>query len=240
MIRCIVIDKDGEALAELTSQIEKIPFLTVEGTFRNPLEANSILARRGADLVFIDPDTAPINGIDFVRSMIHNPMVVFVTKSHDFAVEAYNAGVLDYIVKPVSLDRIIRVASKAYELVLPAESATSDTLPGVIGTPYLFMKVDNRMQRFRTDEILFIEGCSDYVRIYTTGSRPAVASVNMKNIEKRLPHTMFCRVHRSYIVSLSMIDSIERKRIKIGDRIIPVSNSYYPLLLKAIDASVSA
>jgi DNA-binding LytR/AlgR family response regulator len=111
---------------------------------------------------------------------------------------------------------------------------------GAIGSQYLFVKVDNRMQRFCTEDILYIEGCNDYVKVYSIGSKPALASMNMKKIERKLPHGHFCRVHRSYIVSLSRIDSIERKRIKIGERIIPVSNSYYPFLLQAIDAVIPA
>jgi two-component system LytT family response regulator len=240
MINCIAIDRDREALGELSSQIEKIPFLSLKGIYSNPLEANGILAHRDTDLVFVDPDMDPINGIDFVRSLIHKPLVVFITHSKNYAVEAYNAGVLDYIIKPLTIDRLVRVASKAYEILLPAGKET----PGISATggvtPYLFVKVDNRMQRFSTYDILYIEGCSDYVRLYTKGSKPALVSLNLKNIERKLPPGYFCRVHRSYIVALNMIDSIEKKRIRIGDRIIPVSDSYYPVLLQAIDAAVPA
>ncbi|MFZ0473525.1 MAG: LytTR family DNA-binding domain-containing protein [Bacteroidales bacterium] len=240
MINCIAIDKDGEALAELSSHIEKIPFLSLVGTYSNPLEANGILARRGVDLVFADPDMNPINGIDFIRSLVHNPMVVFITNNPGYAVEAYSSGVLDYIVKPLTLERLIRVANKAYELALPYKEAATIRNQAGISTPFVFMKVDNRMQRFRTDDILFIEGCNDYIRVYTSGSKPALASMNMKNIERKLPQGHFCRVHRSYIVSLSRIDSIEHKRIRIGERVIPVSNSYYAVLLQAIDLAVPA
>ena len=240
MIRCVAIDKDGESLAELCSHIEKIPFLSLEGTYSNPMDANGILARRGVDLIFADPEMSPVNGIDFIRSLVHNPMVVFITNSRNYAVEAYNAGVLDYIVKPVTLDRLLRVANKAYEVLHPVEKTMEAFFPGSNGTPYLFVKVDNRMQRFSTDDILFIEGCNDYVKVYSSGSRPALASMNMKNIERKLPRGHFCRVHRSYIVSLNRIDSIEHKRIRIGERIIPVSSSYYPMLLQAIDAVTPA
>ncbi len=240
MIRCIAIDRDCEALAELSSQIEKIPFLSLQGTYSNPMEANGILARRKIQLVFADPDMDPINGIDFVGSLMHRPLVVFITGNKEYAVDAYNAGVLDYILKPLTLDRLVRVANKAYELILPPERDAPAVLPGRGAAPYMFVKVDNRMQRFSTDDILFIEGCSDYVRVYTTGSKPALASLNMKHIEKKLPLGHFCRVHRSYIVSLSRIDSIEKKRIRIGDRSIPVSDSYYPILLQAIDSVVPA
>jgi DNA-binding LytR/AlgR family response regulator len=240
MIKCVAIDKDVNALAELCSQIEKIPFLSLMGTYSNPLEANSILARRGADLVFADPDMDPINGIDFIKSLIHNPLVVFVTNNRNYAVEAYNAGVIDYIVKPITLDRLLRVAGKAYELLLPSEREEKTPITSINASPLLFVKVNSHMQRLNTDEILFIEGCSDYIRIYSSGSRPILASMNMKNIEQKLPKGHFCRVHRSYIVSLSRIDSIERKRIKIGEHIIPVSNSLYPVLLQAIDATIPA
>lgn len=237
MIRCIAIDRDCEALAELSSQIEKIPFLSLQGTYSNPLEANGILARRAIDLVFADPDMDPINGIDFVGSLMHRPLVVFITGNKEYAVDAYNVGILDYILKPLTLDRLIRVANKAYELILPPERDA--TIPSIrVTAPYLFVKVDNRMQRFSTEDILFIEGCSDYVRVYTYGSKPALASLNMRQIEKKLPQGHFCRVHRSFIVSLNRIDSIEKKRIRIGERLIPVSDSYYPLLLQAIDAAV--
>lgn len=240
MIRCIIIDKDAESQAELKSLIEKVPFLTLLDSFSNPLDANGLLARRSADLIFADPDMDVINGIDFLKSLNYSPLVVFITRNRDFAVEAYNAGVLDYILKPIQIERLIRATTKAYELLIPDDTRgrTSGTLTE--SNRYLFMKVDNRMQRFSTEEILFIEGCNDYVRIYTSGSKPALASMNMKNIEKKLPRGQFCRVHRSYIVSLGRIDSIERKRIKIGEKIIPVSSSYYPVLLQAIDATLPA
>jgi two-component system, LytTR family, response regulator len=237
MIRCIAIDKDEESLTELKGLIEKIPFLTLIDTFSNPLDANSLLARRSADLIFADPDMSVINGIDFIKSLNYSPLVVFITNNRDYAVDAYNAGVLDYILKPLAIERLIRAVTKAYELLIPDDTRGRSTGTLVESNRYLFMKVDNRMQRFSTDEILFIEGCNDYVRIYTTGQRPALASMNMKNIEKKLPLGHFCRVHRSYIVSLGRIDSIERKRIKIGEKIIPVSSSYYPVLLQAIDAT---
>lgn len=240
MINCIAIDKDREALAELSSHIEKIPFLSLVGTYSNPLEANGILAKRGVDLVFADPDMNPINGIDFIKSLVHNPLVVFITNNPGYAVEAYSSGVLDYIVKPLMLERLIRVANKAYELALPYKEVATISSKAGSSTQFVFMKVDNRVQRFRTDDILFIEGCNDYIRVYTSGSKPALASMNMKNIERKLPLGHFCRVHRSYIVSLSRIDSIEHKRIRIGERVIPVSNSYYPVLLQAIDLAVPA
>lgn len=240
MIKCIIIDRDSEALSDLRSQIEKIPFLSLAGSFSNPLEANGLLARRGADLIFIDPEMDPINGIDFIRSLTYNPAVVFITNTRNYAVEAYNAGVLDYIIKPLTLERLIRVANKVYESSLPAEVSQGVAGQGSNGNNSLFVKVDNRMQRFRTDDILFIEGCDDYVRVYTSGSKPALASMNMKNMERKLPHGHFCRVHRSYIVSLNRIDSIERKRIRIGEKVIPVSDSYYPVLLQAIGAAIPA
>lgn len=240
MINCIAIDRDSEALAELSSHIGRIPFLSLSGTYSNPLEANDVLARRSVDLLFADPDMDLINGIDFVRSLIHKPLVVFIAKSNDYAVEAFNAGVLDYILKPVTLERLIRVANKAYELVLPHEMEHPSPSPANAGQSYLFIKVDNRMQRFNTNDILFIEGYGDYVKVYTTGSKPVIASLNMKNIERKLPQERFCRVHRSYIVSLSRIDSIERKRIRIGERVIPISNFYYPGLFRAIDAGINS
>jgi DNA-binding LytR/AlgR family response regulator len=240
MINCIAIDKDGDALAGLGSLLEKIPFLALKGTFTNPLEANGILARHGADIVFIDPDMEPINGIDFVRSMVNRPLVVFVTNSRSYAIEAYNAGVLDYIIKPLTLERLVRVTNRAWQIIMPADNNVTGQPQATIASPFLFVKVDNRMQRFGIDDILFIEGCSDYVKVFTSGAKPALVSLNMKHIERKLPAGLFCRVHRSYIVALNRIDSIERKRIRIGDRLIPVSDSYYPLLLRAIDAAVTA
>lgn len=237
MVRCIAIDSDNSALNELSSNIEKIPFLKLSGTFTNPFEANKILARREVDLLFIEPEMAPVNGIDFVRSLTHNPMTVFVTNSRNYAVEAYSSGVIDYIVKPVAMDRLVRVAGKAYENIMRNE-AESTPAQVSIDQPFLFMKVNNRIQRFKPGDILFAEGCSDYVKVYTSGSRPVLASMNMKTLEKKLPYKQFRRVHRSYIVSLEKIDSIERKRIRIGEHIIPVSDSYYPVLMQAIDAAI--
>jgi DNA-binding LytR/AlgR family response regulator len=236
MIRCIAIDRDIEALTELSSHLEKIPFFSLSGTFSSPFEANSILAKRGVDLLFVDPEMSPLNGIEFVRSLTHNPMIVFVTKSTNYAVEAFNSGVIDYIVKPVTLERIMRVAGKAYENKVQYEKETGQT-HGQNEHSFIFLKVNNRIQRFSTSEILFIEGCSDYVKLYLSGSRPILASMNMKNIEKVLPAGNFYRVHRSYIVALEKIDSIERKRIRISDHMIPISDSYYQILMQAIGST---
>jgi DNA-binding LytR/AlgR family response regulator len=237
MIRCIAIDRDAKALTELSSHLEKIPYLSLSGTFSTPFEASNILAKRGVDLLFVDPEMSPINGIDFVRSLTHNPMIVFITNSRNYAVEAFSTGVIDYIVKPVTLDRLARVAGKAYEYMCQSEKDTQTVHNKANEHSFLFMKVNNRIQRFRTSDILFIEGCSDYVKIYVVGSRPVLASMNMKTIDKLLPDGNFCRVHRSYIVSLEWIDSIERKRIKIGEHVIPVSDSYYQILMQAIGST---
>ena len=161
MIRCIIIDKDAEALAELKSLIEKVPFLTLLDTFSNPLDANGLLARRSADLIFADPDMDIINGIDFLKSLNYSPLVVFITRNRDFAVEAYNAGVLDYILKPIQIERLIRATTKAYELLIPDDTRGRASGTLTESNRYLFMKVDNRMQRISTEEILFIEGCND-------------------------------------------------------------------------------
>ncbi len=227
-MRCIIIDRDPNALKQLKLILHGISFVTVEGEFFDPVEAWVFMRRNPVDLVFSEVEMPLMGGSDMVFNGIDKPLVAFVTESNAFAVKAFEIGAFDYIMKPYTFDRILKTVLKAYDLLVKNgdDCKPLDNNNFSASKMNLFVKSDNRMMRLLHQDILFFEGYSDYVRIYTSTGKPLLSLLNLKTLEKRLPSGLYCRVHRSYIVSIDKIDFVERKRIGIGNHIIPISESY--------------
>lgn len=227
-MRCIIVDKDQESLQYLKQILESISFVNVERTFSEPLDALFYIRKNQIDLVFSEIEMPIFSGSEMVFNGGDKPMVAFVTQSNAFAVRAFEIGALDYIVKPLTYERILKTVLKAYDLKIRnvMDIKGHDHLGLSSSQMNLFVKSDSRIMRLMHQEILFFEGYSDYVRIYNTSGKPLMSLLNLKSLETRLPVGMYCRVHRSYIVSIDKIDFVERKRIGIGNHIIPISDSY--------------
>lgn len=227
-MRCIIIDNDKTAMLQLKEILEDISFVTVGGVFADPLEAWIFVKKHPVDLVFSEVEMPLISGADLVFSGPDKPMVAFVTQSNAFAVKAFEIGAIDYILKRVSYERILKTVLKAYDILMKHESGCKplDSLGTNPSKMNLFVKSDSRMMRLLHQDILFFEGYSDYVKIFTKAGKPLLSLLNLKMLEKRLPAGMYCRVHRSYIVAIDKIDFVERKRIGIGSHLIPISESY--------------
>ena len=223
-IRTIAIDDEPLALRLVSDYVEKTPFLELIASFDNPLDAIDFLSTQSVDLIFVDIQMPDLNGIEFARSLDNAPKIVFTTAYEKYALEGFKLNAIDYLLKPFSYEEFLKAAQKARKQTELEASA----LPSIeANNQFLFLKSEYKIRRINFNDILYIEGLKDYIKVYTTGEDKPVLSLNsMKSLEQKLPETKFMRVHRSFIVNLDRIDTIERSRIIFGKTYIPVSDQY--------------
>jgi two-component system LytT family response regulator len=225
-MNCIAIDDEPLALDVIGEFCKGINFLNLKGTFTNPFDAVEILNSQNIDLVFLDIHMPQITGIDFLRTLCHQPMVIFTTAYKEYAPLGFEIDAVDYLVKPFALDRFVKSVNKA-DMFLKLNILQNNICKNSVGvsSDFLMIKIEYNTKRVDLDDILFIEGMKDYVKIYT-GTKPLLTKTTLKNIYDKLPTDRFLRVHKSYIVSLSKIDTIENNRIRIGEHRIPVGELF--------------
>jgi len=223
-LKTIAIDDEPLALRLVSDYISKTPFLELAGSFDNPLDAIDYLSTQTADLIFVDIQMPDLTGIEFARSLEDSPKIIFTTAYEKYALEGFKLNAIDYLLKPFSYEEFLKAAQKARkQSELEANSSPSIEA----NSQFLFLKSEYKIRRINFNDILYIEGLKDYIKVYTTGEDKPVLSLNsMKSLEQKLPEDRFMRVHRSFIVNLNKIDIIERSRIIFGKTYIPVSDQY--------------
>ena len=237
MIRCLVVDDEPLALHILEDYISKVPFLTLVKSTTNPIEALSFVQNGEIDLVFLDVQMPELTGIQFLKISNGKAKVILTTAYSQYALEGYELDVVDYLLKPFAFDRFYKAIQKAQSVLQPLsapaiikeEPAQQDLL-----TDFIFVKTEHKIQKVYLHDILFIEGLKDYISIFTPTERIITLQI-MKKMEDALPEKHFTRVHKSYIVALNKIDSIERSRIWIKDKIIPVGDTYRDNFFRIIE-----
>jgi two-component system LytT family response regulator len=240
MIRCLVVDDEPLALNILEDYISKIPFLELVKATTNPIEALTLVQDGNIDLVFLDVQMPELTGIQFLKIANGKTKVILTTAYPQYALEGYELDVVDYLLKPIAFDRFYKAAQKAQGIIRPAAGHPTEAAPHVqqqqqdFMSDFIFVKSEHKIQKVYLHQILFIEGLKDYISIFTTNER-IITLQNMKKMEDTLPEKHFVRVHKSYIVALNKIDSIERSRIRIGDKIIPVGDTYRDDFFKIVD-----
>lgn len=222
-INCIVIDDELPAIDQMVEYISRVPFLNLLKTFDNAIEPINYLKTNHVDLIFLDIEMEGFTGLQLLKSLQHKPKIIFTTAYDQYAIEAFDLNVSDYLLKPISFERFIKSLDKIFDSF--ADKERKHEGEPVYKRDYFFVKTEFRMQRVDFKEILYIEGMSEYLRIVTTKEK-IMTLQSFKNIEEILPKDIFVRVHKSYIVALNKIDSVERNRISIGGKLIPVSNTY--------------
>lgn len=238
MIRCLVVDDEPLALHILEDYISKIPFLQLVKSTTNPIEALSLVQNGEADLVFLDVQMPELTGIQFLKISNGKVKVILTTAYSQYALEGYELDVVDYLLKPIAFDRFYKAAQKAQSVINPTTAsapANQDAPQKDLQNDFIFVKTEYKIQKVYLHDILFIEGLKDYISIYTPTERIITLQI-MKKMEEALPEQHFVRVHKSYIVALNKIDSIERSRICIKDKIIPVGDTYRDQFFKIIEA----
>jgi len=224
MLRCLAIDDEPLALELLEDNISKVPFLELVGSCGNPLEAMKVLQNESIDLIFLDIQMPGLTGLQFIQSITEKPMFILITAYEKYALEGFNLDVVDYLVKPVSLDRFIKACHKAREL----HQLKTGKERGESNNPsYFFINVDYSLVKVVFSDIMWIEGFKDYLKIHLKStSKPIVARLTMKSIEEQLPASMFIRVQKSFIVSKEHITAVRKNSVFINDIEIPVGDNY--------------
>ncbi len=227
-MNCIVIDDEPLALDLLKDYIEKIPFLKLERTFTNPLEGLGYLQENTVDLVFLDVELPYLSGIEFVKCLQSKPLVIFTTAYEKYAVTGYDLEITDYLMKPILFDRFLRAVNKAYGLVKLSKKVPERSVPlpeKETQSDFIMVKTGYNTININLNDILYVEGLKDYIKIHLSGK--TILTLNsLKKLQEMLPESRFIRVHRSFIVSLPKIDSIQRSRIVIGKTFVPVGENY--------------
>lgn len=225
MLQCLVIDDEPLAIKLLEDHISKVPFLKLAGSSSNPLEALIAFNQSPVDLIFLDIQMPQLNGVQFLQLLQNRAQVIITSAFQEYAIEGFEHNVVDYLLKPISFERFYRAVEKAWNLKHPAVHlpASPDIYPVTGG--YIFVKVETKMVRVELDDILYVEGLKNYLSIYTKTQR-ILTLQSMKQLEETLPPNRFIRVHKSYMVALNKINTIERQEIMINNTIIPIGSTY--------------
>lgn len=224
-IKCLAIDDEPLALQQLTNYLKRVPFFEVTGSCPSALHAMRLLETTPVDALFIDISMPDLNGLDFVRSLQHPPLVVFTTAYSEYAIDGYKVDAVDYLLKPFGMGDVMAAANKVkqrYDLMHTAQLSPVDSDEAI------FLKTEYRVVRVVLSAIAYVEGMGEYLRIHLSGQqKPIVVLLSMKKMEERLAGHSFMRIHKSYIVNLSCITEINKSRVVLtGQADLPIGDSY--------------
>lgn len=219
-LRCLVVDDDPLAVQIVENCVANTSFLAHAGSCASAVAAAEVLREQPIDLLFLDVEMPLMSGLDLLRTLRHPPLVVLITSNKGYAIEAFEYDVLDYLVKPLSYTRFLRAAQKAQALL-----ATRTKAPEAPAMAFTFVKVESKLVKVQFSEVLYVEALGDYVHIVTTHSKLIVYST-MRAIEEKFPAILFVRVHRSFIVNIRQIQTIEDNSILLANKHIPIGQTY--------------
>jgi DNA-binding LytR/AlgR family response regulator len=239
-INCIAVDDEPLALGLVCSFIEQTPFLNLVGRFSSAVEALRAIHAQKVDVLFLDIQMPDLNGIELARvldnSKTNKPRIIFTTAYNQFALEGYRVDALDYLLKPFNYEEFLHAAHKALAYAQLVEKSNATPAPAAaspviaeerIEDEYLFLKVEYQLVRLALNDILYIEGLKDYVKVWLqSAEKPILSLTSLKSLEEKLPSKRFMRVHRSFIVSLDKINSITRNALQIGKVNVTVGDQY--------------
>jgi DNA-binding LytR/AlgR family response regulator len=226
MMNCIVIDDEPLAREGMLLLIEKCPQLTLSGSFSNPLDAVELLKESNIDLIFLDINMPEISGLEFVKTLVDSPLIIFATAYPQYAAESYELDVIDYLLKPIRLERFVKAVNKAqtYSDLLKSKEVGKNRIEAV-GDDYIYIKADRKYFKLFFGDILYIEGLKDYVIIYTN-ERKIITAMNVKTIFDQLPPQIFARISKSFIVNTKHIVSCDSQNVYLKNVELPVGNSF--------------
>ncbi|MDB5248101.1 MAG: two component transcriptional regulator, LytTR family [Segetibacter sp.] len=212
-IKCIITDDEPFARKGLQSYLEKIDFLELVAVCEDAVQLNTNIKQHAVDLIFLDIEMPYMTGIDFLKSAGNPPKVIFTTAYEQYALQGYELDVLDYLLKPISFDRFLKAANKAFDYFKSKQTGADD---------FMFIKAGNKLEKIRFNEIYFIEAMENYVSIYL-GDKKLVAHSTLRNIQQQLPVSSFIQPHKSYLVNINAIQSIEGNILNIHQYQVPIS-----------------
>ena len=224
---CIIIEDEPLALEKTKDFVNKVPFLYLSATFDNALTGLTYLNNNKVDLLFLDINMDELSGIELLESSTITSQVIITTAYQEYALKGYELKITDYLLKPFTFNRFLQAVNKAQENL--SQRSVAKTVD------FIFVKTENRLEKIMINDILYIEGMRDYLRIHTTGKK-IMTLQSFNDLEKLMPAHLVCRVHKSYMVAINKIESIERGRIKIANQLIPISDTYKELFLQLINS----
>ena len=234
ILKCVAIDDEPLARECIANYVREVDFLQLTGMGSNPVELTRLLHEQKVDLIFLDIQMPVINGIEFLKITPNPPMVIITTAYPSYALDGFQLDVLDYLVKPITFNRFFKAVSKAkdYQHLL-LRSSSADITEVNSTEDYFFIKCDYKYERIYFNDILYVEAMQNYVTLYTTKGK-YITLLYLKNVEQNLNKNSFIRVHKSYIVSIPKIESIENNEIIIGSFRIPISRNYRDQVLDRV------
>lgn len=224
---CIIIEDEPLALEKTRDFVNKVPFLELTATFDNALLGLAYLHTNKVDLLFLDINMDELSGIELLENSKINSQVIITTAYQEYALKGYELQITDYLLKPFTFNRFLQAVNKAQENLV---SHSTESPPN-----FIFVKTENRLEKIMLNEIVYIEGMRDYRRIHTVNKK-VMTLQNFSEFEKLIPPSVVCRVHKSFMVALDKIISVERSRIKIADQLIPISDTYKESFFQLINS----
>lgn len=224
---CIIIEDEPLALEKTKDFVNKVPFLHLSATFDNALTGLAYLNNNKVDVLFLDINMDELSGIELLESSKITSQVIITTAYQEYALKGYELQITDYLLKPFTFNRFLQAVNKAQDNL---GNRSLEALP-----EFIFVKTENRLEKIMLNEIVYIEGMRDYLKIHTVNKK-IMTLQNFSELEKLIPSSVVCRVHKSYMVALNKIDSIERSRIKIANQLIPISDTYKETFFKLINS----
>ena len=230
-MNCIIVDDEPGGRKLLEEYIEDIDFLQLVGKAENPLKANALLSSQPIDLLFLDVNMPKMSGIEFLRSLPVVPPTILTTAYTEYAIEGFELNVLDYLVKPISFERFLKACNKAREYHTSRQTAQSEEPPAT--AQYFFVKCDGRIEKVSYDELVFVEAMLNYIVLHTD-TRKLIVHLTMKAISEQLPSRLFLKVHKSTIINVDKIKSIDGNEINLGKSKVVISQSLQESVIKEI------
>jgi DNA-binding LytR/AlgR family response regulator len=219
-LNCLVVDDEPVARKGLAEYVKEVEFLNLVGECENALKASAIMSQHPVDLIFLDIQMPRLTGIEFLKTLKNPPLIIFTTAFSEYALEGYALDIVDYLMKPITFDRFLKAAQKAFDLHNLKKSSVGEK----VAEDHFFVKSDSKFEKVFFHEVTFIEGLQNYAVINTL-TRKLITYITMTSLEHQLPKEQFMKVHKSYIVSIPQVKAIEGNEILIGTARIPISRN---------------
>jgi two-component system LytT family response regulator len=236
-MKCVIIDDEPLAVELLVEFVGRIESLELVTTFTNAIDAISIINQSQIDLIFLDIEMPHFSGIDFINAIEKKPLIIFTTAYSDYAVEGFNLGAVDYLVKPIPFNRFLKSVLRAQQLFSPKSLPVANPIGNApeIEHDFMFVRAEYENVKLNFADILFIEGLKDYVKIYTTDNKYTLTLISLIKLENLLSSKGFSRIHRSYIINIKHVKSIQKNKVLIAEKRIPISESYKTAFFEKIN-----
>jgi len=232
MINCLVVDDEPIARKGMLEYIEQVDFLHPVAVCKNAIEASQALQNNTIDLVFLDIQMPKLTGIDFLKNLADPPLVIFTTAFPEYAIEGYELNVLDYLLKPISFERFFKAVVKAQSYI--GRKMKKDKLPA---EPFFFVKSNQKLEKIYIDEILYVEALANYVILHTK-TKKHIVYMSFKGIESQLPDDLFLKIHKSYLVAVNAIQTIDNDEVILDGHILPISKSFKAAVMDSVGKHV--